>query len=79
MQLFQLRLAFHAFGDYRQVQRVGHVDDVADQIALDPVRQDIVDERLVDLERADRQTPQVGERGVAGAEVVQRDLDAQFF
>ena len=58
---------------------MGHVDDVADQIALDPVRQDIVDERFVDLERADRQTPQVGERGVAGAEVVQRDLDAQFF
>jgi hypothetical protein len=33
---------------------------------------DLVDERLVNLEDVDRQAAQVGKRGVAGAEVVDR-------
>jgi len=34
------------------------------------------DERAVDLEFADRQTLEIAHRRVAGAEVVDRDLDA---
>jgi len=35
------------------------------------------DERVVDLEDVDGETPEVGQRRVAGAEVVDRDLDAE--
>jgi hypothetical protein len=37
----------------------------------------LVDERLVDLEDGDREALQVRQRGVARAEVVERQVDAQ--
>ena len=36
------------------------------------------DEAAVHLEAVDREVPEAGQRGLAGAEVVQRDLDAEF-
>ena len=38
----------------------------------------IADESLVDLEHVDRQPLQKGERGVAGAEVIESERDAEF-
>jgi hypothetical protein len=40
-------------------------------------RAEVLDERAVDLDRVDGQVAQVGERRVAGAEVVDREPDAQ--
>jgi len=39
---------------------------------------DAVDERLVDLQDVDREPSDVVQRGVAGAEVVDRELDAEL-
>ena len=36
-----------------------------------------VDEGAVDLQRVDRELPQIAQRGIARAEVVDADLDAQ--
>ena len=46
--------------------------------ALAAAGRQAVDERLGDLERVQRQRVQVGQRRVAGAEVVERDLDAEL-
>ena len=40
--------------------------------------QDLLDEAAVDLQEIDREMLQVAERGQAGAEVVERELAAQF-
>jgi hypothetical protein len=37
---------------------------------------EVGDEAAVDLQRGDREVPEVGQRAVAGAEVVHRDADA---
>ena len=36
------------------------------------------DERTIDLDRIDREVLEVRERGIAGAEIVERDLDSAF-
>src|SRR4029078_7884971 len=42
---------------------------------VSPGRSKPVNERLVDLDERQRQAPEVGQRGVPGAEVVEADLD----
>src|SRR5581483_7145763 len=39
---------------------------------------DVLDEGAVDFDRRDRQLPEIGERRVSGAEVVERDPDAHL-
>jgi hypothetical protein len=62
-----------AFGHDRQVEVLGQVEHgVADRRVLGRARQ-VLDEGAVDLQHRDREALQVGQRGIAGAEVVDRD------
>ena len=66
------------FGDDGEVQRLGEADDRAhDRLALG-VPAETVDERAVDLQRVDREPLEVGERRVAGAEVVDDEVHAEL-
>ena len=65
-----------ALGHDQQPQRVGEIDRTADDLGVLGVDREPGDEGAVDLQLADRQPPQVHERRVAGAEVVQRHLHA---
>jgi hypothetical protein len=56
---------------------VAELDDRPGQGGVLAVAGDRVDEGLVDLEDVDREAAQVAERGVAGAEVVDRQPDAE--
>src|ERR1051326_2739023 len=73
-------LFFHldAFRDDFEAEGVGHGDDGGDDGGAVRVGVDVADEGLVDLERVDREALEVGERRVAGAEVVERDADAEL-
>ena len=48
----------HALGDDLQAERVAHPDDDPHELGGLVVDVDLVDERLVDLERVDREGPQ---------------------
>src|SRR5215471_10047682 len=76
-QELELLGGFHALGDHAYAQAAAHGDDGADD--RDVLRRggEITEERAVDLERVDAEVPYVPERGVAGAEVVDRDARAQ--
>ena len=59
------------------LQAVGHVDDRAGDGHVLGGGGDIVHEGPIDLDHIDRQVAQMRQAGVAGAEVVQRDLHPQ--
>ena len=69
-----------AFGDRLQAERVGEAHDGGDDGAVVRVAASVeaVDEGAVDLQQVDREAPQVAERRVAGAEVVDRELHAEI-
>ena len=69
---------FHAFGDHLQPEFFGQGHDGLHDGGVAPVVRQATDEALVDLQATDRQVAQVGERGIAGAEVVDHHLHAQF-
>ncbi len=60
-------------GNHRETQLVTEADNRTDDRCRDPFAIGIDDDRLVDLDGVDRQIHQMGQRRVAGAEVVQRD------
>src|SRR5207237_8748195 len=66
-----------AFGDGAEPECVGEVDDELAERRLGRTRGETVDEALVDLQHANGEMAEVVERGVAGAEVVDRELDTQ--
>src|SRR5207245_7012947 len=39
---------------------------------------DVADERMIDLQRVDRESLQIAQRGLAGVEVVERNADAEL-
>ncbi len=63
-------------GDHDEAQIVGEADDVGAD-GLRPLVAELADQGAVDLDRAQMQPVQVAEAGVAGAEIVQRDRDAE--
>ncbi len=69
-------LVLDALGDDPQAQVVTQVDGAADDGHVAGLGE-LLDEPLVDLELVDGQPLQVAQRGVPGAEVVDRDLDAE--
>ena len=71
-----LFLGFHALGNHLQPQAVGQRDDGAHDGGVVRVGQQVVHKALVDLELAQRHAFEVGERGIAGAKVVQRKTHA---
>src|SRR5438105_14677569 len=66
-----------AFGHQSEPQRAGErCDDANDRLVFRTVRY-LADERLVDLDLVQRKPPEMGERAVARAEIVERDRGAQ--
>ena len=77
LQAVQLLLQLDPFGDRLQLQRFAQRDHRARERRLRVASAHIVDERLVDLEDVDREALQVSERRVAGAEIVDRETNAE--
>ncbi len=73
-QVGQLRGGFDALGDDVEFEAVRHADDSQRDGRLVGLGGDVADERHVDLQLVDREPAQVGQAGVPGAEVVDRDL-----
>ena len=77
-QLLELIGTLDALRHRAQVEDARELDDGGRERGfLSPVR-DAVDERLVDLQDVDREAADVVQRRVAGAEVVDRELDAEL-
>ena len=72
----RLRFGLDTFSDGLEVERAGHLNNVNDDLAGCAVGVDGFDEGLIDFERVERKRLQAGERGVAGAEVVDGDAEA---
>jgi hypothetical protein len=70
-------LGLDALDDQGPVQRAGHRDHRRDDGLVLLVPAQASDEAPVDLENVEREPAQVGQRRVAGAEVVERQPDAQ--
>ncbi len=65
-----------AFGDHLHAEAVAHLDDGAHQRRVVAVGGGVAHEGLVDLQRADRELLQRRQRGIAGAEVVDGQVQA---
>nr|WP_235823314.1 hypothetical protein [Azohydromonas sediminis] len=70
-----LHLVLDAFGDDSQSERVRHLQHGLDDRARVVAVREVGDEAAVDLQLLDRQLAQVRQARVAGAEVVDRDVD----
>ena len=70
--------ALHALGDGPQPEAPAELDERPHDDGVLVVHGHRHDERLVDLQLGDRKAAQVGERGVAGAEVVDREPHAEL-
>jgi len=68
-------LVFDSFGNHFQLAFVGQTDHRANDLLVSPGMQHAADETLVNLEGIDRQSGEIGEAGVAGAEIVDGDGD----
>ena len=73
-QEIELLARLHAFGDHLEPEALPHVDDGSHERRVVGIHRQIANERLVDLERADRKLLQGRQRGVSGAEVVDRQM-----
>ena len=73
----ELLLGLDALGGDLEAERVGHGHDRGDERGVVGVGAEPVDERSVDLHGVDREPLEVAERRVAGAEVVDRQVDAE--
>jgi len=73
----ELVARFHAFGAHVQAQAVRHPDDGPDDRCVVRLDEDLAHERLVDLEAVEREAPQIAERRVARAEVVDGEPHAR--
>ena len=67
-----------AFGMHRHAQRAAQRDDAVDDGRRARPRAKSEHEGLVDLELVERKAPEVTERGKARAEIVERDVHADF-
>jgi hypothetical protein len=78
VQEFQLRFGLDALRGHLKPQRLADADDDAhDRVNLRRGTK-VLNERFVDLDPVDRQHAQIGQIRVAGAEIVQRDGDAEL-
>jgi len=76
-QVVELLFGLHAFRDRCELELLRQRHHGADERGVGAIGADIAHERLVDLELVDREAVQIGERRVAGAEVVHRDAHAE--
>ena len=75
---FERQGMLDTLGHHPQAEALGQSDDTLGDGRIVRIGGDVTDKRLVDLQRSDRQPFQVGERRVAGAEVVDRQADAEL-
>ena len=73
---FQLLLRLDALRGRRHVAFGGDVHHCPHDAGRSVRLGDVVDEAAVDLDLVERKTLQIAERGIAGAEIVERDSDA---
>ena len=76
-QRVELALRFDTFGDDFHRQAVRHGDHGAGYRQIVAAVRQVADEGAVDLEDVHRQFLEVGERGVAGAEIVNGEADTE--
>ena len=75
----QVVVGLDAFGGGVHAERFGQRDDGADDGAVAVGRRGgAADEALVDLDLVERRLLQIAERAVAGAEIVEREPDAEI-
>ena len=75
-QEFELLAGLDALGDHLEVEALAHVDDGSHDGGIVRIDRDVAHERLVDLQSADRELLQGGKRRIAGAEIVDRQIEA---
>ena len=75
-QALQLLLRLHAFDDHVRADAVRHRHDRTDHRHRARALEHVPRERLVDLDELEVELVQVGEVGIAGAEVVERERHA---
>ena len=73
-----LLLRFHPFGHHVDAQLVCHGDDGLAQHQVLRVAAEVGDEAAINFDVVDGKAFEVGQRGVTGAEVVQRQLHARL-
>src|SRR5690606_15713815 len=73
----KLLLGLDAFGDERDPKPVAKPDDRADNRRRLRVAPEIHDKGLVDLDLVEGKRLQIGQRGIATAEIVHGDADAK--
>src|SRR5471030_508165 len=69
---------FNAFGQHRHLQRLAEGDDDAHDGRAVALVESVPDEGVVDLELIQRQPVQIRQRRIAGAEIVEREADADL-
>ncbi len=79
LQVLRLRHGLYALGHDAQVQVVCHVDDGSADGRVIGVAGDIAHERTVDFQYVDGEALDVTEARLAGAEVIDRNADAEMF
>src|SRR5258708_27634646 len=67
-----------AFGDDGEAQEIGERDGADDDRCVIRARPQLMHERLVDLQPVDREFLEIGQAGIAGAEIIKGDLDAEL-
>ena len=76
LELMSLVVRFHALGDHVHGKVVSQFDDGLDDLPVLGVGLNPLDEGTVDLERVEGELTQVAQGRVAGAEVIDSDLDS---
>ncbi|ALR19180.1 hypothetical protein ATN00_01515 [Sphingobium baderi] len=75
-QISELIFIFHTLGHGADAQTICQVQHDADDGGVVGIGFKIPEEAAVDLDDVDRKLREVGERSIAGAEIVQRDGNA---
>ncbi len=76
LQKGELLRRFDALGHDPLFEALAHRNDGTDD-GIAGIAVDVLHERLVDLERVDRETPQIAQTGIAGAKVIDGNLHAE--
>src|SRR3569833_2043682 len=76
-QELEVRKGYDALGHHLEPERMAERDDGPHDGGIVGVAVDVAHETLVDLEAVDGKTLEIAEAGIAGAEIVHRNVDAQ--
>ncbi len=74
-----LLAGLHTLGHHFEPQGMRHQNDGLHDCGIVRIAGEVADERPIDLELADRQALELAERGMAGTEIVHRDLHSEAF